>query len=540
MNVARAMVRLGRWLKSKGAKTVRYLVVPNEINGTRTKGVDDYFAAGGTLQAIEATATPIEPDTETADDTFFDARLAETIADEVLTDRYVWCKALGWLAWKGQRWASVTEEAVGEGVRQYVLRRFRQAVQVAKKDAIRGWQSLLSVGRQRAVLSLAKGIVERTADEFDADPDVLNTPAGVVDLRTGQVQRHDPDLLLTKITHGAYRPGCTHPDWEQALTALPQETRAWFQVRVGQAITGHQTSDGLIPILQGSGENGKTALTTDGIVPAVGDYGDVVGPKLIASAKDEHSTERADLRGQRFLIAEELTEERALNITAIKQITDVVRIKARYVFLDNFTFSASHSLFVTTNYIPVVNEVDHGTWRRLALVSFPFTFRKAHEALIGPTDRRGDSGLKARLKAGASGQHDAAVTWVVEGAVRWYQSGFLALPAIVEADTRAWRREADRILGFWDECLLADPGACILTTELLQVFNGWMKRNGRREWPKELLHPRFKTHVETVRHHVEERRTMKLDRLSRPSGVPLRNLPRQALVYVGVRFSDSR
>ena len=187
-----------------------------------------------------------------------------------------------------------------------------------------------------------------------------------------------------------------------------------------------------------------------------------------------------------------------------------------------------------------MNEVDHGTWRRLALVSFPFTFRKAHEALIGPTDRRGDSGLKARLKAGASGQHDAAVTWVVEGAVRWYQSGFLALPAIVEADTRAWRREADRILGFWDECLLADPGACILTTELLQVFNGWMKRNGRREWPKELLHPRFKTHVETVRHHVEERRTMKLDRLSRPSGVPLRNLPRQALVYVGVRFSDSR
>ena len=85
---------------------------------------------------------------------------------------------------------------------------------------MRGGQSMLAVSRQRAVLSLVKGIVERTADEFDADPDVLNTSAGVVDLRTGQTQPHDSDLLITKITRGAYRPGCRHPDWEQALTAL--------------------------------------------------------------------------------------------------------------------------------------------------------------------------------------------------------------------------------------------------------------------------------------------------------------------------------
>jgi hypothetical protein len=62
----------------------------------------------------------------------------------------------------------------------------------------------------------------------------------------------------------------------------------------------------------------------------------------------------------------------------------------------------SLSLFVTTNYIPVVNETDHGTWRRFALVVFPFTFRKPAEPLSGPTDRRGDPGLKARLRGGAA------------------------------------------------------------------------------------------------------------------------------------------
>jgi putative DNA primase/helicase len=72
-------------------------------------------------------------------------------------------------------------------------------------------------------------------------------------------------------------------------------------------------------IAQGSGENGKTTVLS-AVIQALGDYGAPCSPKLIASAKDEHSTERADLRGQRLLVAEELTENRALNVTAIKQV----------------------------------------------------------------------------------------------------------------------------------------------------------------------------------------------------------------------------
>lgn len=253
---------------------------------------------------------------------------------------------------------------------------------------------MLSAVRQRVVVSLAKGIVEQTADVFDADPDLLNTPGGVVDLRSGRIQSHDPDLLVTKLTSGTYRPGFSHPDWRQALTALPDESLAWFQMRVGQAISGHPTPDGLTPVLQGGGENGKSAVTTDGIVPALGDYAAPVSSKLITAAK-EHSTERADLRGQRFLVAEECSEERALNLTALKQITDVGTIRARYLYRDNFTFSASHSLFVTTNAVPIVNETDHGTWRRVALVGFPLTFRKPHELLTAVTDRRGDLAIAA-------------------------------------------------------------------------------------------------------------------------------------------------
>src|SRR5215207_2215874 len=146
-----------------------------------------------------------------------------------------------------------------------------------------------------------------------------------------------------------------------------------------------------MPVLQGPGENGKSALTTDGTVPALGDYASMASAKLFQSTKGtEHSTERADLRGTRLLIAEELTEGRSIDVNALKQIMDVGRIKARYIRKDNITFKSSHSLFTTTNYVPVVTETDGGTWRRLALLRFPYTFRKPGEPLESESDRPGD------------------------------------------------------------------------------------------------------------------------------------------------------
>lgn len=107
----------------------------------------------------------------------------------------------------------------------------------------------------------------------------------------------------------------------------------------------------------------------------------------------------------------------------------------------------------------------------------------------------------------------------------------------MEADTRAWRTQADRILGFWDELLLPNKEACIITTELLSAFNAWMKSNGHHEWSKELFHGRLKGHVETVRYNVIERRPRNLrEQISRPPGAPWQDLPDRPCIYLGVQF----
>lgn len=562
--VAQAMQRLGKWLQHKGAKKVWYLVVPAEVNGSGVKGVDDYFAAGGSVKTLERAFSDKPPKIVSTDDAFTDAKLAETLSVEVLDGAYAWASGLDWLHYDGRRWREVHEVTVLEACRQWSRDHFAEAADRLRKNEgdaqgeVEGWRGLLSKSRLQAVLSLSRGIVEKRAEEFDADPDVLNTPDGVVHLPTKEVLPHAPEFLCTKITSGSYRPGFTHADWNRALEVLPVDVMKWFQIRVGQAITGHTTSDGVIPIMKGGGENGKGLLTTDGLLPALGNYGSPASPKLFGGGKSEHSTERAELRGQRLVIAEELTEGTSIDVTALKQIADVGRIKARRTHKDNMEFDSSHSIFATTNYVPVINQTDHGTWRRLALVVFPFTYKKPGEEITDPEfERRGDPTLKGRIKAGRSGQHDAAVTWAVEGAYAWYENlrqieagedvPSVMLPAeAVAADTLAWRKEADRILGFWEDCLTADPAGIVLASELTDRFNEWITGNGHVAWSKETFRPRFEDHAVTKSHRVKVKRKARLkpeerERVSRkpplnPLDVTSRPLPAQVDLWMGVRY----
>ena len=305
----------------------------------------------------------------------------------------------------------------------------------------------------------------------------------------------------------------------------------------------------MLPLLQGAGENGKSALTTDGVAPALGTYAHIASSRLFSADKgNDHSTERADLRGRRLVIGEELTEGRSLDVTAIKRMQDVGLITARRLYQDNMTFRASHTLIVNTNHRPIIAETDHGTWRRLALLVFLNTYVKRPQDVVRDTDRIGDPTLKQRVAAGDNGQHDALVTWAVQGAIAWYANPATALLPTerVEADTRAWRAETDRILGYWTEGLIVpDRTAKVLRSDLHAEFNRWLTDNGHHEWPKETFGPRFEDHKEARRHGVELKRTRNLDGLDRPRRA---NTPydsrrerdpepgSQQWVWLGVRF----
>jgi putative DNA primase/helicase len=542
-NVLQAMVRLGAFLAGRGA-SVRYVITPAEVNGTKTKGVDDYLAAGGTVDQLLAVASTTAPEILNTDETFTDASMAEQVADEVMAGRFLWVKALGWLRWDGHRWHECTEEKVLKALMRWSLARFREVTAKAAKgngrgvdkDTLRGWMDMLEAPKLGRVLKLTRGLVERDLDEFDADPDILNTPSGVVDLQTGQRLDHDPDLLQRKITAADYRPGFTHPDWIKALDALPVEVRDWYQERLGQALTGHIPPDDFLVVAHGAGENGKTTVNeTTG--RAAGDYHILVSDRVLLANPDQHPTEIMDLQGVRYAVAEETPEARRLAVARLKKTVGTPRIRARKVHRDTVEFTATHSFFLSTNYRPVIEETDRGTWRRLALVRFPFTFRKPGEELASPLDKPGDQTLRDRIKDDPE-VLTAALAWMIDGARRWYANGrrMSPPPAQVQADTDGWRKESDQVLAYLDDRIRFDTGRHVMAGDLLRDVNHWLDDRGHRPWSDKTLAARFGDHELVNHHHVEKRKTRQSEAVSRPPGYTTAGVPQSYAAWHGIRF----
>jgi putative DNA primase/helicase len=112
--------------------------------------------------------------------------LADRFSELIACDwRYVavWS---AWLKWAGTRW-QIDTGAVFEEIRQ-ICRTAAVSVQSADIRRIRSDRTI------RAVERIARSDPRHAAlpEEFDADTMLLNTPAGVVDLRTGEIEPHRP------------------------------------------------------------------------------------------------------------------------------------------------------------------------------------------------------------------------------------------------------------------------------------------------------------------------------------------------------------
>lgn len=501
-HVQLAMGRFGAWLRTRGA-TVKYLVVPAMCGDTPVKGVDDWFAAGGNMADLAAAATDKAPGSGEKDASFTDAFLVEELA-EAMEGRFCWASGLGWLRWSGRTWKEVSEVEPLEAVRQWTSEQFEKACDEQKRNPsqplgpkVAGWRSLLNKGRLTALRDLSKGLLQRDAAEFDGDPDLLTVLNGTLHLPTGRLLDFDPEHCITKSCDAEYRRGYTHPMWTASLRAIPADLHEWYRDRLGQALTGYPTPDHTLVIGCGTGANGKSTIANT-VRRTLGGYGVLVSDRVLMANPDAHPTELMDLRGTRYAILEETPEARHLNVQRLKTVLGAETIRARRIRMDTVEFLATHSLFINTNYRPTVTETDWGTWRRLALMTFPFTFRKPGHALESRWDRAGDTALA--YSSNDPEVRAAALAWMAEGAREWYARGRMMLPhpETVERHTREWRAETDLILGFADEMLRFDPDAFTQTRDMLAAFNDWSGERGHRPWNDRTFATRFGDH-DTVR-----------------------------------------
>lgn len=468
-------------------------------------------AEHGQLEELEALEKAVSGEGSGA---LSDAKLSKRFAADALSGRVVYLgRRHGWRRWNGRCWEPVEESAIVGLAREYFIRWHAGAAKRGcSLDILKALTSRLSAAKLEAVVRLSKADVAADVADFDRHPDLFNAHNGVVDLTTGGLLAHDPALLLTKITPTSYVPGATHPDWTAALAALPDDCPEWFQHRCGQGITGHPPSDDTAVVTVGGGSDGKTVIYGT-ILVTIGQHGAQLSDRVLSSRPGDHPTELAEAEGVRFALIEELPAGQ-LNVNRVKALVGTPDIKARRMYEDSRGFACLLSLFVTTNHLPQVVEAEHGTWRRLLHLAMPYRY-VLPPAELGRQDRRADEDLKARLRRGDSGQHEAVLAWLVAGARHFYAAGhrMTPAPASVTEATAAWRRNEDRVYGFLDEhCALA-ADRYVHADELWQAYRDYATAQGRHPGNAAEFAKRLAEHDLIAKSGVTKRKKLAADHL---------------------------
>ena len=280
-----------------------------------------------------------------------------------------------------------------------------------------------------AVERLAKADrrIAATVDQWDADPWLLNTPGGVVDLRDGGYRLHNPADYITKISGTAPDPSRPIPHWLaflERVTAADAELIAFLQRIAGYCLTG-STSEHALFFLYGTGSNGKSTFL-NAITGVIGGYCRTAPIETFtASPSDRHPTDLAGLRGARLVTAVETEEGRRWAESKIKALTGGDKIAARFMRQDFFEYTPQFKLLIAGNHKPGLRSVDEAIRRRLHLIPFTITI---------PAEER-DLGLPDKLKAEAPG----ILNWMIDGCLQWQQIG-LAPPKVVTDATAAYLR----------------------------------------------------------------------------------------------------
>jgi len=337
-----------------------------------------------------------------------------------------------WFRWDGCYW-----KRDGTDLAMHYTRQFARELSEAKRALCKA--SVASGAERFARADRAHAV---TNEIWDADPFLLGTPGGTVDLRTGEMFDPVPEHYISKTT--AITPEHGAPlMWLKFLREAMDGDEAmvtFLQQWCGYCLTG-DTREHALAFAHGDGGNGKGVFMNT-ITGIMGDYAVTAGMETFTASKhDRHSTELAMLRGARLVTASETEEGRAWAESKIKSITGGDPITARFMRQDNFTFRPQFKLMIAGNHAPTLRNVDDAMRRRFNII--PFTTKP----------EKPDRQLQVKLEA----EWGQILAWAIRGCRDWLASG-LGRPDAVLVATKDYFADQDLAGQWFEERCVLTPG----------------------------------------------------------------------------------
>lgn len=389
-------------------------------------------------------------------------------------DRIRYCNQNNaWYVWSGCQWECEHKMRVTKLAHSTVRSILNEATDVrltkaeAKLITKHAFNSE-NATRMKAMVEQARPMVSILQDELDAHPMLLNVANGIVDLKTGQLLPHDPNLLLSQMANVTFDSNAKSPKWDAFVDWCfkgDQELINFVQKAAGYSMAGEIYAQSFY-ILYGDSDNGKSTFM-DTIRFLLGDYGDEAPDSLLIKQKHgSHPTEIAGLKGKRLITSSEFEKNTPLNVKRVKQLTNQT-IKGRFMGGDFFTFIQQHTIWVDTNHKPVIKDNNNGIWKRVKLI--PFLNKIPKSKMIG--------GLTAKFLAEES---SGILNWLIEGCLHYRREGLDETSVMAEAK-RDYQSEQDVIGAFLNDCCVTDnPNDVVITSALFKTYQAWCAENNER------------------------------------------------------------
>lgn len=406
------------------------------------------------------------------DDTGNAQRFVDLFGDKV---RYCYTDKR-WLWYDGRKWCTDMTGAVKRLADKAVACMSAELKVYEQTDADEGtdmakvfekhMKSSRSNKSKNAMLNEVMHHVPILPSQLDRYKAALNTPGGVIDLKSGALAPHDPKNYFTKITAVEYSENADCPRWTAFLDDIfggDKDLIRYVQKAVGYSLTG-ATSEQCAFFLYGTGRNGKSTFI-DIIRDIFGDYAANIQPETIMVRSNQSTAINSDiarLKGARLVTSVEPNEGVRINEGLLKQLTGDDTVTARKLYGDEFEFKPEFKLWMATNHKPVIRGTDTGIWRRIHMI--PFTVQIPEEKI----DRR----LKYKLSAELTG----IFRWAVEGCLLWQKEG-LKMPRAVLEEVREYRREMDVISAFVEDKCTVGKGLSVKSSQLFAAYLNWAEQN---------------------------------------------------------------
>lgn len=406
------------------------------------------------------------------DDTGNAQRFVDLFGDKV---RYCYTDKR-WLWYDGRKWCTDMTGAVKRLADKAVacmsaeLKVYEQTDADEGTDMAKAFEKHMKSSRsnksKNAMLNEVMHHVPILPSQLDRYKAALNTPGGVIDLKSGALAPHDPKNYFTKITAVEYSENADCPRWTAFLDDIfggDKDLIRYVQKAVGYSLTG-ATSEQCAFFLYGTGRNGKSTFI-DIIRDIFGDYAANIQPETIMARSNQSTAINSDiarLKGARLVTSVEPNEGVRINEGLLKQLTGDDTVTARKLYGDEFEFKPEFKLWMATNHKPVIRGTDTGIWRRIHMI--PFTVQIPEEKI----DRR----LKYKLSAELTG----IFRWAVEGCLLWQKEG-LKMPRAVLEEVREYRREMDVISAFVEDKCTVGKGLSVKSSQLFAAYLNWAEQN---------------------------------------------------------------